>query len=94
MEITMNKEQLTAYIADKADITRREAKAAIESFTEAVTESLKKGEKVSLVGFGSFHLKHKSAFVARNPKTGEKINVSAKNTVSFKQGKALMESVN
>ena len=69
----MNKSELIAEVATKAEITKKDAEAAVTAVIDAITESLKKGDKVQLVGFGSFEVKTRAARVGRNPKTGEEI---------------------
>jgi DNA-binding protein HU-beta len=90
----MNKEQLIENIAGDAKITKTAAKAALESFVESVTRSLRKGDKVSLVGFGTFSVSKRNARTGRNPKTGETLNIPAKLVARFKAGKALSDAVN
>ena len=90
----MNKTELIVALAQKADLSKKDAEKAINAFVEVVTESLKAGEKVQLVGFGTFEAKDRPARVARNPRTGEEIQIEASKTASFKAGKALKDSVN
>ncbi|MCX7878042.1 MAG: HU family DNA-binding protein [Ignavibacteria bacterium] len=90
----MNKEQLIDNIASDAKITKVAARAALESFIESVTRSLRKGDKVSLVGFGTFSVSKRNARSGRNPKTGASINIPAKLVARFKAGKALSDAVN
>ncbi len=90
----MNKEELINQIAGDAGINKTQAKAALESFTDSVKKTLKKGGKVSLVGFGTFSKGRRAARQGRNPKTGETIQIAAKNTVKFKVGKEFSEYVN
>jgi len=90
----MNKNELVTYIAEEAEITKVQATKALEAFVGGVTQSLKKGEKTSLVGFGTFDLGHRKATTGRNPRTGEAIQIKAANTVKFKAGKQLKEVVN
>ena len=82
----MNKTELIAAVAEKADLSKKDAEAAITAAVEAITGALIEGEKVQLVGFGSFEVKTRAARVGRNPKTGEEIPV-------FKAGKALKDAV-
>lgn len=90
----MNKTELIVALAQKADLSKKDAEKALNAFVDVVTESLKAGEKVQLVGFGTFEAKERPARVARNPRTGEEIQIEASKTASFKVGKALKDSVN
>ena len=83
----MNKNELSAAIAAKAGLTRKDAEAALCAMSDIIAESLKNGEKVQIVGFGAFEVK------ARNPKTGEQIQIGARRSPMFKPGKALKEAV-
>jgi len=85
----MNKAELIDAIADKADLTKVAAKAALDAFTETVTKSLKKGDRVALVGFGTFSVSQRSARTGRNPRTGEPIKIKAKKVAKFKAGSEL-----
>ncbi len=89
----MNKSQLVDYIADQVDCTKADAERMIKAFTEAVTDTLVKGETVALTGFGTFGITHRKARDARNPRTGEKIHVPAMNSPKFKAGKKLKDAV-
>ncbi|WP_449580023.1 HU family DNA-binding protein [Pinibacter aurantiacus] len=86
---TMNKAELIAKLADDAGITKTQANAALDSFTEAVTKSLKGGGKVTLVGFGTFSVSKRAARNGRNPQTGAVIKIKAKKVAKFKAGKEL-----
>lgn len=90
----MNKSELIDVIADSADISKSSATRALDAVLEAVTGSLQKGDQVSLVGFGTFSVKHRPARSGRNPQTGAQIQISASNIPSFKAGKALKDAVN
>ena len=90
---TMNKNELSAAIAAKAGLTRKDAEAAICAMSEIIAESLKNGEKVQIVGFGAFEVKERPARKARNPKTGEEIQIGARRSPMFKPGKTLKEAV-
>ncbi|KFZ36814.1 transcriptional regulator HU subunit alpha [Shewanella mangrovi] len=90
----MNKAELIASIADKADLTKAQATQALKSIESAVTEALKEGNKVSIVGFGSFETATRAARVGRNPSTGAEIEIPAAVIPKFKAGKALKDSVN
>ncbi len=85
----MNKAELIAKIADDAGINKTEANAAIDSFVEAVTKTLKGGGKVTLVGFGTFSVSKRAARNGRNPQTGEVIKIKARKVAKFKAGKEL-----
>ena len=90
----MNKSELIVALAQKAELSKKDAEKALNAFVEVITESLKEGEKVQLVGFGTFESKERPARVARNPRTGEEITIAASKTASFKVGKALKDSIN
>lgn len=83
----MNKAELIDQLAKDADITKTQANAAIDSFTSAVVKALKKGDRVTLVGFGTFSVAERSARSGRNPKTGAVIKIKAKKVPKFKAGK-------
>ena len=90
----MNKSELIEAIAASADIPKASAARALDAMVDTVTDSLKKGDSVSLVGFGTFQVKERAARTGRNPQTGEPIEISAAKVPSFKAGKALKDSVN
>ena len=90
----MNKSDLIAAMAAKTGSTKKSAEASLEAFVSAVTESLKKGEKVQLVGFGSFEVRKRAARKGRNPQTKEEIKIPASKAPVFKAGKALKDRVN
>ena len=85
----MNKAELIAHIADNAEIAKTQANAAVDAFIEAVTKALKKGDKVTLVGFGTFSVSKRAARMGRNPQTGAAIKIKAKKVAKFKAGKEL-----
>ena len=89
----MNKIELIAAVAEKADLSKKDAEAAINATVEAITEALSQQEKVQLVGFGSFEVKPRAARVGRNPKTKEPVQIPASKTPVFKAGKALKDAV-
>jgi DNA-binding protein HU-beta len=89
----MNKADLIAKIADDADITKTQANAALDSFVEAVTKTLKSGNKVTLVGFGTFSVTKRAARNGRNPQTGAVIKIKAKKVAKFKAGKELSAKI-
>ena len=90
----MNKQELIENIAASADITKAAAGRALDSVIDSITGSLKQGDSVVLVGFGTFATKHRAARIGRNPQTGEPIQIKAARVPSFKAGKALKDSVN
>ncbi|ADP11043.1 DNA-binding protein HU-alpha [Erwinia sp. Ejp617] len=89
----MNKTQLIDIIADKADLSKTQAKAALDSTLAAITESLKEGDAVQLVGFGTFKVNQRAGRIGRNPKTGNEIQIAASTVPAFTSGKALKEAV-
>ncbi len=90
----MNKSELIDAIAAAADLPKASAGRALDAVIDSITESLKKGDPVALVGFGTFAVKHRAARAGRNPQTGETIQIKAANVPGFKAGKALKEAVN
>ena len=90
----MNKTQLIDKIAENADITKASAGRAVDAIIEAVSDSLKSGDTVQLVGFGTFSVRERSARTGRNPQTGKEISIPAAKVPGFKAGKALKEAVN
>ena len=90
----MNKAELVAAVAAKTGDTKKAAEASVDAFVSAVKESLKKGEKVQLVGFGSFEVRKRAARKGRNPQTKEEIKIPASKAPVFKAGKALKDLVN
>ena len=90
----MNKTELVSAVAEQAGLTKKNAEAAVKAFTDVVCEELKKGEKVQLVGFGTFEVSERAAREGRNPKTGETMPIAACKTPKFKAGKALKDLVN
>lgn len=90
----MNKSDLIDAMAADAGISKAAAKAALESFMGSVTSTLKKGDKVALVGFGTFSVSKRSARTGRNPQTGAEIQIAAKNVAKFKAGAGLSDAVN
>lgn len=89
----MNKTELIAAVAEKANITKKESELVVAATFDAIVDALKEGEKVQLVGFGSFEVKHRAARTGRNPKTKEAITIAASSTPTFKAGKALKDAV-
>jgi DNA-binding protein HU-beta len=90
----MNKAALIGKIADDAGITRTAAASAIDSLIDGITMSLKKGQRVTLVGFGTFGISKRKARTGRNPQTGASIKIKAKNVARFKAGKQLEKKLN
>ncbi len=90
----MNKAELIEAVADKADLSKADATRAVDALLGAVTEALKNGDQVSLVGFGTFEVRARAARNGRNPKTGETIRIAASKAPAFKAGKALKDAVN
>lgn len=89
----MNKKELVAAIAEKAELSKKDAEKAVEAFVAAVTDELKAGEKVQLVGFGTFEVAERAAREGRNPRTGKTIEIKAAKTPKFKAGNTLKEAV-
>lgn len=89
----MNKMELIEQIAAKSELSKKDASAALEAMLEAITQALKEGDKVQVVGFGSFEVKHRAARTGRNPKTKETIEIPASVVPIFKPGKGLKDSV-
>ena len=90
----MNKTELIAAVAEKAEISKKDAEKAVKAFTDAVAEELAKGGKVQLVGFGNFEVSQRPAREGRNPRTGETMTIAASKTPKFKPGKALKDENN
>ncbi|HGJ5857329.1 HU family DNA-binding protein [Arsenophonus nasoniae] len=90
----MNKTEVINQIAEKADLTKKDSEKALNALIKTVTEALKAGDEVQLVGFGSFQVKQRAAREGRNPQTGKVIQIAAANVPSFKAGKTLKEAVN
>lgn len=90
----MNKAELIEAIADAANLSKADAGKALDAVTEAITEALRRGDSVSLVGFGSFVVKERAERRGRNPQTGDSITIKAAKIPAFKAGKALKDAVN
>lgn len=90
----MNKTELIAAVAEKAEITKKDAEKAVKAFTDVVSEELVNGGKIQLVGFGTFEVSERPAREGRNPRTGETMTIAATKTPKFKVGKALKDMVN
>lgn len=90
----MNKSELVAAMAAKTELSKKDSEKALKAFIEVVTEELKKGDKVQLVGFGTFEVAKRAAREGRNPQTGKSMKIAASKAPKFKAGKALKEVVN
>ncbi len=90
----MNKTELVAAMSKKSGLNKKETEAALGAFTDTITKALKKGDKVQLVGFGTFEVTKRAAREGKNPQTGEKIKIKASKAPKFKAGKALKDIVN
>ena len=90
----MNKTELVAAVAEQADISKKDAEKALKAFVDVVTEEMKKGEKVQLVGFGTFEVSERAAREGRNPQTGKTMKIEACKAPKFKAGKVLKDAVN
>ena len=90
----MNKTELVAAIADKAELTKKDSEKALKALIDVVTEELKNGEKIQLVGFGTFEVSERAARTGKNPQTGKAIKIPASKAPKFKAGKALKDTVN
>ena len=89
----MTKAELVSYVAEQAKLTNKEAAAAVKAVFDEITATLKKGDKLSLVGFGTFSVKKRAAREGVNPATGKKIKIAASKVPAFKAGKALKDAV-
>ena len=90
----MNKTELVAAIAEEAGLSKKDAEKALKAFTDIVAAELKKGEKIQLVGFGTFEVSERAAREGRNPQTGEAMTIEASKSPKFKAGKALKDAIN
>lgn len=90
----MKKTELVAAIAEQSEISKKDAEKALKAFTDIVAEELKKGEKVQLVGFGTFEVSERAAREGRNPQSGETMTIAASKAPKFKAGKALKDMIN
>ena len=90
----MNKTELIAAIAEQAEISKKDAEKAVKAFIEVVTDELKKGEKIQLVGFGTFEVSERAERTGRNPQSGKEMVIPASKAPKFKAGKALKDMVN
>ena len=90
----MNKTQLIDVVATKTGLTKKAAEAAVNAVNEAITEALKAGDKVQIIGFGTYEVKERAAREGRNTKTGETITIAASKSTAFSAGKALKDAIN
>ena len=90
----MNKTELVAAIAEEAGLSKKDAEKALKAFTDIVAAELKKGEKIQLVGFGTFEVSERAAREGRNPQTGEAMTIEASKSPKFKAGNALKDAIN
>ena len=90
----MNKTELVAAIAKKTELSKKDAEKALKAFTDVVAEELKKGEKIQLVGFGTFEVSERAAREGRNPQTGETVKIAARVVPGFKAGSKLKDALN
>ena len=90
----MNKTELVAAVADAAELSKKDSEKVLKAFVDVVTEEMKKGEKVQLVGFGTFEVSERAAREGRNPQTGKTMKIEACKAPKFKAGKALKDAVN
>ncbi len=90
----MNKQELIAQIADEAELTKADAAKALNAITDSITQSLKKGDPVTLIGFGTFKVSKRAARTGRNPQTGKELKIKASNAPGFSAGKSLKDALN
>lgn len=90
----MNKQELISAMSEKANLSKKDAEAALNAFVASVEEALVKGDKVQLVGFGGFEVRERAARVGRNPQTGAEMKIDAAKVPAFKAGKALKDLIN
>ena len=90
----MNKTELVSAIAKEAELSKKDAEAALSAITGTISKTLKKGDSIQLIGFGTFEVRKRAARTGRNPQTGEEIKIKAAKTPAFKPGKALKDLVN
>ena len=90
----MNKREFIAAVAEKAEISKKDSEKALKAFVDVVAEQLKAGDKVQLVGFGTFEVSERAAREGRNPQTGETMTIAACKAPKFKAGKALKDAIN
>ncbi len=90
----MNRVELVAAVAEKADLTKKDAEAAVKAVFDTIAEAMEQGDKVQLIGFGTFEIGERAAREGRNPRTGETMKIEAAKLPRFKAGKALKDRVN
>ncbi len=90
----MNKGEFVSAVADASELSKADAASAVDAMVSVITETLKNGDSITLVGFGTFQVRNRAARQGRNPKTGEAIKIKASNNPAFKAGKALKDAVN
>ncbi|EGK57836.1 DNA-binding protein HU [Centipeda periodontii DSM 2778] len=93
-DATLNKQELVANVAEQASLTKKDAEKAVNAVFEAIKSALSEGDRIQLIGFGTFEVKDRKARKGRNPQSGEEIDIPASKTPVFKAGKALKDSVN
>ena len=93
-EYSVNKSELIAALAGKAELSKKDAEKVLGSFVDTVSESLAKGEKIQLIGFGTFEVRKHKARVGKNPRTGESVKIKASKSVAFKPGQTLKNGIN
>lgn len=89
----VNKTELIAKVAEAADLTKKDAARAVDAVFESISEALRNGEKVQIIGFGNFEVRERAARKGRNPQTGEEINIAASKVPAFRPGKLLKEGI-
>ncbi|MNT08996.1 DNA-binding protein HU [compost metagenome] len=89
----MNKEELVSAVAEKTQLSKKVSEEIVSAFVDTITETLEKGDKVTLVGFGTFQVKERAARTGRNPRTGGELNIPAKRSPTFTAGKGLKDSL-
>ena len=89
----MNKAELITSMAEKSQLTKKDAESALKAFIDSVQEALESGEKVQLIGFGTFEVRNRAARKGRNPQTGKEIEIAASKVPAFKPGKALKDAI-
>ena len=90
----MNKAELVAAVAERTELSKKDAEKALKAFVDVVAEELKKGEKIQLVGFGTFEVSERAAREGRNPANGQPMQIAASRAPKFKAGKALKDAIN
>ena len=90
----MSKTELVAAIAEKTGLTKKDSEAAVNAFVETITEQLKNGEKIQLIGFGTFEVSERAERTGRNPQTGKEMTIAASKAPKFKAGKAIKDMIN